>query len=85
MSWNPYAFVEVSEMPTEVQLDFFEHVIFTNGINTRYLKPSSFELQEAAFGETFINFAGYKIQVVKEWVDLDPRIPEDQRPFRLRY
>lgn len=85
MSWNPYAFIEFEDLPAQVQMDFSEHVIFNDGISTRYLKPGSLEVQEGGFGETFVNFAGYKIQVAKELITTDLRIPEDQREYRVKF
>lgn len=85
MSWNPYAFVEFEELPANVQKDFLENVIFVDGISTRVLKPCSLEVHNAAFGETFVNFGGYKLQVRKELITLDPRIPEDKREYRIHF
>lgn len=85
MSWNPYAFAEFEDLPPDVQQDFLENVIFVDGVNTRYLKDNSIEVQDGAFGETFVNFAGYKLQVVRELLTSDPNVPEEQRQYRVRF
>lgn len=91
MSWNPYGLVNYNDLPVKLQFELAEFAEFENGLPLRYLKPDALSVEEGAFGETFINWGGYKLEVVKEAVlPSDPHYshfmgPDNVPKYRIKF
>lgn len=60
MTWNPAALISYSKLPASVKFDIIEHVAHDE-INQRYF--TDLQIKVGGFGENYVDFAGYKIQI----------------------
>lgn len=59
-AWNPDALISFNKLPGSVKFDITEFIRHDE-INQRYFE--NLEVKIAGFGETYIDFAGYKVKV----------------------
>lgn len=59
-AWNPNALISFNKLPGSVKFDISEYVKHDH-INQRYFE--NLEVKIGGFGETYVDFAGYKISV----------------------